>query len=68
MAGMCSGAGFGVSRSITNGSGNGDFSGHSLSSAGPDEAHYRQVDYVEKCSRSRYVRVNFCKMSMLFFP
>ncbi|KAL0426152.1 UNVERIFIED_CONTAM: putative serine/threonine-protein kinase WNK4 [Sesamum radiatum] len=56
MAGMCSGAGFGVSRSITNGSGNGDFSGHSLSSAGPDEAHYRQVDYVEKCSRSRYVR------------
>ncbi|KAL0379366.1 UNVERIFIED_CONTAM: putative serine/threonine-protein kinase WNK4 [Sesamum angustifolium] len=58
MAGMCSGAGFGVSRSITNGSGNGDFSGHSLSSAGPDEAHYRQVDYVEKCSRSRYVRYN----------
>ncbi|KAI3444381.1 hypothetical protein Pfo_001046 [Paulownia fortunei] len=56
--GMRSGAGLGLPRSITNGSRNGEFLGFAMSCAGADEACNCEVDYVEKCTRSRYVRYN----------
>ncbi|KAL7158946.1 hypothetical protein ABFS83_02G177500 [Erythranthe nasuta] len=63
MTGMSSGSGLGMNTgpavglpaSITNGSGTGEMLGFS-GCAVSDDAHYGEVDYVEKCTRSRYVR------------
>lgn len=58
---MSSGSGLGSPRPILSGSGNAEALGvsPSPSSARVNEARYREFDFVEKCTKSRYARVNF---------
>ncbi|PIN13331.1 Serine/threonine protein kinase [Handroanthus impetiginosus] len=56
---MSSGLGFGLPHYIGDGTGRGERNGNLLASRGShDEARDHEVDYVEKCLRSRYVRYN----------
>lgn len=67
VTGMSSGAvlrrssrsGLGSPRPIPYGSGNGEVLGSSPSSARVNDSRYRELDFVEKCAKNRYVRVSF---------
>lgn len=61
---MSTGLGSGLAPSVTNGIGRGSGSGDIVDFSGRAEEHYCEVNYVEKCTRSRYVRVNFSHSCM----
>lgn len=67
--GLRTGSGLGSPRPIHTGTGNVETLGisPSLSSARLTDAAYRESDFVERCTKSRYARVNFSSNQLCVF-